>query len=64
MKVKKVLSTTLFKTCVVRKEIVTLDDSDPGTEWKAAYSVIDGSYIGDCKNADYFERKGINCKQG
>jgi len=59
MIVKKVLSTTLFKTCVVRKEIVAVDDNDPGTEWKAAYSVIDGSYIGNCKNADFFERKGI-----
>jgi len=59
MKVKKVLDTVLFKTCLVRKEIVAIDDNDPGTEWKAAYSLIDGSYIGDCDNANYFEKKGI-----
>jgi hypothetical protein len=59
MKIKKVLDTVLFKTCIVRKEIVALDDNDPGTEWKAAYSLIDGSYIGSCKDAEYFEEKGI-----
>lgn len=59
MKVIKILDTVLFKTCIVRREIVAVDDNDPGTEWKAAYSLIDGSYIGDCKNADFFEKKGI-----
>lgn len=59
MIIKEVLSSTYFKTCVVRKEIVAIDDKDPGTEWKAAYSLIDGSYIGNCKTAEYFEKAGI-----
>jgi hypothetical protein len=58
MKVKKVLDTVLFRTCIVRKEIV--DDHCGGSmEMKSAYSLIDGSYIGNCKDADYYERKGI-----
>jgi hypothetical protein len=60
MKVKKVLDTILFKTCIVRREIIESEAPDGSDfEWKAAYSLVDGSYIGDCDNADYFEKKGI-----
>lgn len=58
MKVLEVLETVIFKTCRVSKEIIESPDGSP-FQWTAAYSVLDGSYIGDPKNADYFERKGI-----
>jgi hypothetical protein len=58
MKVIKVIEELRFKTCLARKEIVEAPDGSEH-EWKAAYSIIDGSYIGNLKNAETFERKGI-----
>ena len=57
MKVIKVLDTVVFNTCLVRREIV--DGFGTPTEWKAAYSLIDGSYIGDCEQAQMLESRGI-----
>lgn len=58
--VKEVLDEVIFSTCRVRREIVGLEENDPNMiEWKAAYSLIDGSYIGDAKDAQFFEERNI-----
>ena len=58
--IKEVLDEVIFSTCRMRREIVGLHEGDPNMiEWKAAYSLVDGSYIGDAKDAQFFEEKGI-----
>lgn len=58
MEIKEILDTVVFKTCIVRREIVVAPDGAEH-EWKAAYSLVDGSYIGNCELAEFFEKKGI-----
>lgn len=58
VKVVKVLDTVIFNTCKVNREIVECPDGSH-MEWKAAYSLVDGSYIGDTEWAQYFEKNGI-----
>jgi len=59
VKIKKVLKTVIFKTCRVNEEIVDGGGHGSDITWKAAYSLVDGSYIGSAKSAEHFERKGI-----
>lgn len=58
MKVIKTLDTTLFRTCIIKKELVEAPDGIK-LEMNSAYSLVDGSYIGDCNWAQYFEENEI-----
>lgn len=58
MKVVKILDTTLFRTCIIKKELVEAPDGTQ-LEMKSAYSLVDGSYIGNCDWAQFFEENGI-----
>lgn len=59
MEIKETLDTVVFGTCIVKKQKVAFPDGSGDMEWNAAYSLIDGSYIGDCTTAEYFEKKGV-----